>query len=175
MPSPKPSTAPSLPKSARTVTVASKLPMTIELQLCRPETKAVSGRYGTEKETVNVKHGKVYFVRGTARPSGTIPKGYPKAPEMVEGAALTPNVPADFFEEWLAQNADTEMVRNNMIFAHSSLDHVEGVAAEHRSEVSGLDPINPEQDAKGDMVDRRIPKPIDANVGGIQTADRPAA
>lgn len=175
MSSPKPAPASPLPKSARTVTVASKIPMTIELQLCRQETKSVTGRYGTEKETVNVKHGKTYFIRGTARPNGTIPKGYPKAPDMADGAALTPGVPAEFFEEWLAQNAETDMVLNHMVFAHSSRDHVEGIAADHREELSGLDPINPEQNKDGSMVDRRVPKPIDANVGGIQTAERPAA
>lgn len=171
MPSPKPAAAP-LPKSARTVVVASKLPMTIELQLCRPETKAVSGRFGTEKETVHVKHGKAWWIRGTSRPNGTLPKGY-RLPDVVDGgAALTPNVDADFFEQWLEQNRDTEIVRNRMIFAHASRDHVEGMAADHAAELSGLDAINPEQDAKGQMLDPRVPRPIDANVGPVKTEPR---
>lgn len=177
MPSPKPvaskpAASLTLPKSARTVAVASKLPMTVELQLCRPETKAVTGRYGTEQETVNVKYGKTYWIRGTSRPAGTLPKGY-KLPDVVDGgAAITPNVDADFFEQWLDQNKDTEIVRNGMIFAHASRDHVEGMAAERAAELSGLDPINPDQKPDGTMEDPRVPRPIDANVGPIKTEPR---
>ena len=41
---------------------------------------------------------------------------------LVDGEALTPNVDADFFNKWLAQNKDSDVVRNALVFAFEKLD-----------------------------------------------------
>jgi len=72
----------------------------------------------------------------------------PKA-EIVCGYALTPGVDAEFFEEWLRQNADHDAVRNGMIFAHMKAEDVSAEAREKKDVKSGLEPINRNKLPKG--------------------------
>lgn len=159
-----------LPKSAKYVTVASAVPMNLELQLCRETTASVTGQFGSVKETVMVKTGPIHVIRGNAYPAGTVPKGFPKAPVMIDDTpyALTPKVDAEFFAEWLKQNAETDLVRNKLIRAHHSLDHLEGEALETKKVRSGLEPVDPEGDS-------RAPKPLNSLVQPIVTEERAAA
>ena len=165
------------PTRAKYVTVASKLPMSLELQLCRKESKAVSGRFGTEQETVFVKYGTVYIIRGVGYPRGNeLPEGYPERPSMIRdaGYALTPDVDAAWFAEWLDQNAETEMVRNGLIKAHSEPDSLRDMAMEHKGILTGLEPMNPKFGADGKPLDPRSPKPLNAALQ-VQKADLTAA
>ena len=91
------------------------------------------------------------------------------------GYALTPGVPADFWNEWLKQNAETEMVLNGMIKAQHDLESLAADAAEHADRDSGLGPLNPEMDAKGNPLDRRAPKPASLSVAPVTPEPRPAA
>jgi hypothetical protein len=156
-------TAPAVktPSKAKFVTVASKMPMNIELQLCAPRTARVTGQFGSVEETVFIKHGAVHVIRGTAYPELKPPKGFPKRPDMIEdekgGYALTPGVPAEFWEKWLEENRDTEMVQNGMIKAQSDLDSLAADAAEHADRDSGLGALNPDGD-------RRNPKPANSSI-----------
>ena len=153
-----------IPKGAKYVTVASKLPMDIEIQLCRETTAAVTGQFGSVKETINVKTGRMYYIRGTAYPVGQPPKGFPKAPNMIDaGYALTSGIPADFWAEWLRQNQDTEMVRNGLIKAAATQHDVEAKAAEHADVQSGLQPLDPDGDP-------RNPKPMNAAIENVKRA-----
>ena len=69
------------------------------------------------------------------------------------GFALTYNVDADLFTAWLAENQDSAMVKNRLIFAYDSskTDAVRGTAKEGKDVDSGLGPLVPD-------VDRRMPK-----------------
>lgn len=156
-----------IPRGARFVTVASKLPMSIEIQLCEPRTAAVTGQFGSVKETINVKTGAVYVIRGTGYPVGQPPKGYPKLPDSVEesGYTLTPNIPADWFAEWLRQNAETDMVRNKLVMASGDRDRLADETIEHAKTDSGLGPLNPEGD-------KRDPKPMNSSMTGVTTEVR---
>lgn len=154
------------PKGRRTVTVASKLPMDLDLQLCRETTARVTGQYGSVTEQINLPFGPVVTIRGTAYPAGTPPKGFPRPPHMISaGYALTHNVDADFWDRWIQQNSATDMVVNGMIKAHSDLDHLEGEAEEFKDRNSGMEPMNPEGD-------RRSPQPITLGVAKIKTEPR---
>ena len=168
------------PNKGKFVTVASKLEMSIEIQLCKPTTRHMSGQHGPVDETINIKFGAIYVIRGVSYPEGNkLPKGYPKRPQMIEdahrGYALTPGIPADFWAEWVKQNAETEMVQNGMIKAQTDLDSLAADAAEHADKDSGLGPMNPEMDAKGRPLDRRSPQPPSISVAAVQPDVRPAA
>lgn len=157
---------------AKFVTVASKLPMDLEIQLCKPTTANITGQFGSVKETVHVKTGQMYRIRGTAYPVNVAPKGFPRAPEMIEdengGYALTKNIPADFWDEWVKQNAETEMVQNGIIKAQADLDDLAADAAEHAHRDSGLGPLNPDSD-------RRAPKPSNGQVSAVKAEPRASA
>jgi hypothetical protein len=144
----------------------------LEIQLCKPKSARVTGQFGSVEETVNVKYGDKYFIRGTAYPRGQPPKGFPRAPRMIEdeggGYALTPNIPADFFAAWLEQNAETDMVVNGLIKAQPDLDSLAADAAEHAKVDSGLGPMNPDGD-------RRDPKPLGSSISQIKQEPRSAA
>lgn len=151
-------------KAPKFVTVASKLPMKIELQLCEERRQNMPGRFGTVEETVHAKVGDSHIINGTAYPRGEPPEGFPDKPEMIKAAgfALTPGIPADFFEQWLDQNKNTDLVRNGMIFAHGSRDHLVGVAMENKDRRSGLDPMAKDGDP-------RSPRPMNSSVSAIKT------
>lgn len=151
-------------KAAGKVTVACKIPTGLELQHCTPTKWIEETPSGSRERLRYDRVGPTVFVRGTAYPVGTIPKGYPSRPIMVGGYALTPNVDADFFDEWIRQNKDTDMVRNRMIFAYARRDDVVGEARENKDRQSGLEPLNPENDP-------RMPRPINAMITPIETAD----
>lgn len=82
--------------------------------------------------------------------------GWRSAPEGITvirgpvgtGTALTPNVPKDLWERWLAENRKSLLVTNNLVFAFEDRDHVEGKAKELRLERSGLEPLNPARTVK---------------------------
>lgn len=160
------------PSKAKYVTVASKLPMSIEIQLCKPSTRTSTGQYGSVVETVQVKTGAVHVIRGTGYPRGEAPEGFPERPQMIKdaggGYALTPNIPADFWAAWLEQNAETDMVRNGIVKAQADLDSLAADAKDHAAIDSGLGPLNP----KGD---RRNPRPANASVTPVQPESRTAA
>lgn len=155
------------PRAAGKVIVASKIPHDIVIQICQPRSGDVAGQYGTVKETIWQAAGDRYLIRGTKRPINP-PKGYPAAPDMELGYALTPNIPADFWEKWLEQNAKTDMVVNGLIFAHSDRASIVDEAKDFRDVRSGLDPLDMSEGGK----DPRLPKPITTQVGKIETMVR---
>lgn len=157
-------------KGKSTVTIASKLPMHLELRLCRKRTVNTTGRWGNTEEVIFEPTGKVLLVKGNGYPVGTVPKGFPKPPEMIEdaGYALTHGVDRDFWEAWLEQNKDTEMVLNGVIKAHPDDDYLEGDAMEFAKLQSGLHPLDPEGDV-------RNPKPLNSKIEAVKKDDRVAA
>lgn len=74
---------------------------------------------------------------------------------IVGGYASTPNVDADFFEEWMRQNATHPLVVNHLIFAHGSENSARDEAKEKKGLKSGLEPLVPDKD---DRIPRRITK-----------------
>lgn len=135
------------------VTVASKLPMALELQLCTKRSVQMKNGNNAWVEDVFAKSGPIVTIAGTAYPNGQPPEGMPEKPQMVAGCALTFGVDKAFFDKWLEDNADQPMVKNRMIFAHERLDHVKGIAQETKLNLSGLNALTPDND-------RRMPKKI---------------
>ena len=75
-------------------------------------------------------------VRGSARdPAEEFdPKNYPG------GYRLTPNVPAEVWEDWYNRNQDSTLVENNLIFAEPTEDAARARGQRQRRARSGLEP-----------------------------------
>lgn len=131
-----------------TVTVACKVPNGIVLRLHRLVDVIEATPDGGRKVKMAQQYGNEYTVHGPARPFGQAPRT-----TVVGGYALTKGVPADFWNEWLRQNAHSDLVRNNQIHAYHTLDAVKGEAQEKAKVRSGMEPIVPDKDP-------RIPKRI---------------
>lgn len=149
-------------KSGRTVTVACKFPPGLVLQHQKSRKIQVPLMGGGYTEVVEFHRvGQQVHVRGPGIAHGV--KGY-RAPELEGGYALTHKVDGAFFDEWLKQNADTDLVRNKIVFAASESDDVEAEARDNESRVTGFEPVNPD----GDW---RVPKPLNPGVEPVKTAD----
>jgi hypothetical protein len=123
--------------------------------------------YRLEKR--NVFGGPAHHVFGPAIPAhGGIPDGYVMPPDIKGGYAFTPGIPADFWETWVEQNKRADYVVNEMIFAMPDMSEAKKKAVERAELKSGLEPMGREIDEKTGMLkDRRIPRPLNANVGRI--------
>ena len=171
-------TAPHKPAAARPtrsyaggkVVVCSKLPFALELQLCEPAN--IQMRYKQESwvEQVWNKTGPIVVLQGTNYPIGAPPEGvvWPDRPQMASGCALTFGVDADFFEQWLEQNKNSDYVKNKMIFAQEKIEDAKAEAAENKSRDSGFGPLRPDND-------KRMPKKTRTNPMNQPAADALAA
>lgn len=155
---------PSLPKSSSTVTVACNFPTGFELYLCREEKFWEESRDSKREVVRHVKTGKPVFIYGTSYPVGPVPKGYGPKPAMVGGYALTFNVNAEFFAEWMKQNRENPIVVNKCIMAAPDRASTVAMAKECKDVRSGYEPLVPDTDP-------RLPKPIIAGLTRPETAD----
>jgi len=150
------------PKSSgETVTVACKLPHGLMLRLFEmvdaPE--PISG--GGMKMVPRARQiGRAITVRGTALPFGKLPDF-----KIEGGYAMTEGVDADFWDQWLKANADSDVVRNGLIFASPRIGHAIGQAREQEEVRSGLEPLLLDRDP-------RAPKSLNPNVGNIEPGEK---
>ncbi len=78
--------------------------------------------------------------------------GYP----IVHGAAITGGVPREFWEKWREANARSELVRNNIVFAHREEASVRRMAADYAGQKTGLEALDPDPEAIQKVI--RAPK-----------------
>ena len=121
-----------------TVTIGCKLPHGIILRLFdlvdKVETTPAGSR--TVKEAVELPQRVV--LNGFSHPQNAAPKCL-----IVEGAAITNGVDKDFWELWLLQNKDSDLVKNKMIWAHEKGGQAEAEAKDRKSQRSGLERLDP--------------------------------
>ncbi len=140
--------------SAGKVMVACKMPHGLHLRLFTTRMANEPSPGGTREVQQSQQVGPGVFVRGNAVAQGaTLP--YP----VIGGYALT-EVDEDFWKKWEAQNADSDIVKNKLVFANRGSDHVTGQAKEQAGEKSGFERINPD-------------KPME-KIKGIEKADKAA-
>lgn len=128
-----------------TVTVACKLPHGLFLRnftMIERDEPVMGG--GTKVAKVAQEKGDRIRINGVAVPFGAIPN-YP----IVGGYALTQNVDADFWNEWLRANRDSDVVKNKLIFAHATPAQAHDQSTEQQKVRSGLEPIDPNNLPKG--------------------------
>lgn len=146
------------------VTVACKIPTGVVLQLSKKTTWLEETPSGSRERVRYDPVGATYVVQGPATAIGSTPKGY-KAPLVAGGYALTPNIPADFFAEWMKQHELNPIVQSKMIFAHHAKGDTISEAKNLHATRSGFEPLDV------DNKDPRIPKPAMSGVAAISTAD----
>lgn len=153
-------------QSGAKVTVACKLPAGIEMRLfdmVKVRQPLMGGGFREVDEArVRASAGSV-FIRGNAVPHNRTPRYRIVAPGgalFTDGFALTANVSKDFFDEWMSQNKDSDLVRNGLIFAHDKADSAAAMAKERIKERSGLEPMLQEKDP-------RAPRPMRLPGGSI--------
>ncbi len=159
------------------VTVACKIGVPwLDLQLCEEREISENTQTGPRQIKQWVKTGKIVRLRGTSYPRGQTPDGFPDRPEMLNGYALTRNVPREFWERWLAQNARAPYVESRMIFAHEAVADIKAQSSDHVKDLSGIEPIAREKiDGTDTIVDSRMARSTNQHVAGVQAASRSAA
>jgi hypothetical protein len=149
------------------VTVACKYPPGVIIRGFKmvPRQEIIMG--GQTRDIVEaVPTGEIFVIKGPGAPFGQSPK----AP-VSSGFALTANVDAAVWEQWLAQNKDSELVRNGLIFAHAKPAELDAVTRANETRRTGLEPMTPDGDP-------RMPKSRTQLAGGalsgLETAARGA-
>jgi hypothetical protein len=143
------------------VTVACKVPNGLILRLFKMvdfEEPVIGGGIRTSKRGQPDMSKPPVLVNGP----GGIGFGHAPKCQIADGYGLTPNVDADFFAEWMRQNADLDAVKNRMIFAHEKQDTITKMARDNEKRRSGMEPIEPGSDP-------RRPKSPLRQVGNIET------
>lgn len=133
--------------SNASVSVASKLPMDLTLKLFTFVTKneLVMGGGTREVKVAEATRGaKQFIVQGNSWAQN---KGAHQ--QIVGGYAITHGIPKDFWELWLEQNKDSDIVVNGMLFAHQEAASTTAEAKEKESEKSGLERLDPNKLPKG--------------------------
>jgi hypothetical protein len=120
-----------------TVTVASKLPFGLILHI-DDMVEVREAMYNGGERTV---------MRARPRPEKYTLKGNaidwaPQAenPRLFGGYALTSGIPRDFWDAWLEQHKDSDLVKNYQVFA-AARANTEGAAKEKSEIRSGLEPL----------------------------------
>lgn len=128
------------------VSVALKHPNGIIMQLFdfHEQTEPIlGGGYRTFKVS-RAREGARWVLNGN-----TFPFGRPPRHLIIGGYGITPGIPEDAWNEWREANADSELVRNHLIFAYKSGDRLADDARDHEGTRSGLEPIDPDNLPKG--------------------------
>ncbi len=149
--------------SVETVTVACKFPHGIILRTFEMVDKWDDGAKRMGKES-RQRPG-MFTIKGTGNPKKV---GREHQAQIVGGYAITQNVPANLWKAWLEDNKDSDLVKNQLIFAFEKLIDVEAKARDNAKSRSGLEPLNPDKIIKNGQrvpADPRIPHVIDPNDG----------
>ena len=128
-----------------TVTIACKLPHGLRMKVYNFTERSelvVGGGTRTVKIAEPIEGDIV--VAGWSHPQNRDAKA-----QQVEGFALTPNVPKEFWDKWLEQNKTADYVRNGMIFAYEKHADAEARARNDRERKSGLERLDREKMPKG--------------------------
>jgi hypothetical protein len=142
---PTPPERPAPPKNhaGGEVVVATNLPMGMVLQIFDIKEQWVAAPTGGHMEKVGRARPQSYRARGNAVDMARVMEGTFDMPTIVNNYALTPGIPKDFWDEWLAQNLEQAYVVNHCIFAEVDEARVRARArARGKENKSGLERID---------------------------------
>ena len=134
-----------------TVTVGCKVPNGLTLRVFKmvPAFEQVFGGGQKEVEGGRAEQvGESIKLRGGVLDPKVLRKGRLPANAPIGGFGLTHGVPMEFMELWFKQNADSDIVRNGLIFYHESQHSAADMAGEREAEESGYEPIDPDNPSK---------------------------
>ena len=131
--------------SGETVTVACKLPHGLVLRVFDmvPTPEPLLGG-GVRESLIAQELGERYTVQGNSHAQNMAPN----AP-ITGGYALTFGIPKAFWDRWLRENKDSDVVKNHLIFANEKSEHVQDEAEDKKDIKSGLERLNPNKLPKG--------------------------
>ena len=121
-----------------TVVVGCKLPNGLILRTFKMVEKTIRVHGMVSTETIAQEVGQRFTVRGPALAFGQLPNI-----PIVGGYALTVGVPRDLARTWFEQNADADIVHNQLIFCEDNIERATSRAKELRKVRSGLEPLDP--------------------------------
>lgn len=132
------------------VTIASKLPLPLILRVdeMREVAEPVMGG-GSRLVKMAEKKAEVR-INGVATRFGELPSC-----RIIGGYALTPNISAEFWEKWLSENAESDLIRNGIVFAYEKPEDVKDCAKDGAKVLTGIEPLMQEGDPRAD---KRIEK-----------------
>lgn len=146
--------APRGDRRGETVTVACKLPHGLVLRAFNMVEKAEPVMGGGSRDVKKAEQLPGEFViAGNSFPEN----GAPRA-RMEFGFALTPGCPKELWDRWHADNKDSPMVKNGLVFAYEKAGDTVAEARDNESVRSGFERLDP----------AKLPR-------GIQKAERVAA
>lgn len=128
-----------------TVTVACKLPNGIFLRvfdMVETQEPVMGGGYRTVK--MAREKGQRVRLNGFSHAQNRAPNS-----PIREGFALTYGVDKDLWDLWKSQNADTDMVKNGLVFAHEKDANTLAEIREKKDTRSGLERLDPNKLPKG--------------------------
>lgn len=161
--------------SARAVFVTCLVPNGLQMRLqeaVKVQVPKQGGGYEMVEEWRSKPGAPVYRLRGPAVPVGPV-KGY-KMPDVEDGFAITPNIPVEFWAEWLEQNKLASYVTEGMVVAHDTHEDAVAWCRENYKLRSGLEPLSTDEDKDGNLTDPRMPRPLSPFLSGIQEDDKPS-
>jgi hypothetical protein len=142
--------------STETVTVACKLPHGLALRVFDTvdvDEPILGG--GVRRSKIAQERPERFVVNGFAHPQNRNPRceifGAMQMPNgsLNGGYALTPGVPKDLWEMWLAQNAKSLLVKNGLIFAVPKVEDARVEADKRKTIKSNLERLDPDNLPKG--------------------------
>lgn len=136
---------------SETLVVACKLPHGLRLRIQQQvDVQVPSLGSGTTTVKQWVARPEEVVLKGVAHEFGQIPG------HMTDGGyALTFGVNRDFFEAWMAQNKDTAIVKEGLVFAQETRESAVDQSVDQAEVRTGLEPLDP----------NKLP------IKGIETAD----
>ena len=120
------------------VTVACKLPHGLILQLCKEVEEPEQGQAGHKLVKVWKRQPERVKI------NGYLAKYQPDLPPAAENSsyALTHGVDKEFWDQWLAQNRELDMVKAKLIFASEKQDTVTQAMKTYDGTKCGLEPLD---------------------------------
>lgn len=146
-----------LSQSGETVTVACKLPSGVVLRTFTMEEvyEPVLGG-GTRKTTRAVRDPTEVTLNGYGFNILEASKGVLPGHAIIGGYGLTPGVPKDLWDKWYEDNKASALVQNNIVFAHKTSGGAGDMAREHAGQLSGLEPLDPDNPGSKSADLRRV-------------------
>lgn len=133
--------------TGETVTVACKLPNGLQLRLfemIEREVPQFGGGTRNERIAQLIADAPVIVLHGNRVPFGQLPRC-----EMVMGFALTKGVPKDFWEKWLHDNRQSDIVTKGIVMAFDSIDDAKTELKQEGPAIkSGFQAIVPDNDPR---------------------------
>lgn len=68
---------------------------------------------------------------------------------IIGGHGITENVDKEFFDAWMAKNANLTFVKAGFIFAHEKANNAAAEAKDREANATGLEALNPDAMPKG--------------------------